>query len=69
MKAFLKNVSLRYSCYDCHSKSVNRNSDITLADLWGCRSIAPDMFDDKGTSFVIVNSEKCKYAQKTSVLF
>lgn len=60
MKAFLKNVSLRYSCYDCHSKSVNRNSDITLADLWGCRSIAPDMFDDKGTSLVIINSEKGK---------
>lgn len=58
MKAFLKNVSLRHSCYDCHSKSVNRNSDITLADLWGCKSITPDMFDDKGTSFVIVNSEK-----------
>lgn len=35
MKAFLKNVSLRNSCFSCYSKSINRNSDITLADLWG----------------------------------
>lgn len=60
MKAFLKNISLRPSCYDCHSKTLKRNSDITLADLWGCKEIVPEMFDDKGTSFVIVNSEKGK---------
>lgn len=60
MKAFLKNVSLRPSCYDCHSKTLNRNSDITLADLWGCKDIVPEMFDDKGTSFVMINSKKGK---------
>lgn len=72
MKAFLKNVSLRPSCYACNSKSVNRNSDITLADLWGCRNIVPDMFDDKGTSFVVINSQKGKYlfdAVNASLIF
>lgn len=60
MKTFLKNVSLRHSCYDCHSKTLDRNSDITLADLWGCKDIVPEMFDDKGTSFVMINSKKGK---------
>lgn len=60
INAFLSNVSLRPSCYNCHSKTLNRNSDITLADLWGCRNIVPEMFDDKGTSFVMINSEKGK---------
>lgn len=60
MQAFLKNISLRPSCYQCNSKTLNRNSDITIADLWGCKDIAPDLFDDKGTSFVIVNSSKGK---------
>lgn len=60
MKAFLKNISLRPSCYDCHSKTLSRNSDITLADLWGCKDIVPEMFDDKGTSFVMINSKKGK---------
>lgn len=72
MKVFLKNVSLRPSCYACNSKSVNRNSDITLADLWGCRNIVPDMFDDKGTSFVVINSQKGKYlfdAVNASLIF
>lgn len=58
MRAFLKNCSLRLSCYQCHSKTTNRNSDITLADLWGAKSICPELFDDKGTSFVWCNSEK-----------
>lgn len=58
MKAFLNNLCLRPSCYNCHSKSVNRESDITLADFWGVKEQLPEMFDNKGTSLVLVNSEK-----------
>lgn len=58
MQAFLKNVSLRDSCYNCSFKKKNRVSDITLADFWGIQNILPEMDDDKGTSLVIVNSEK-----------
>lgn len=57
LKAFIGNVSLRPSCYSCFSKSERRQSDITLADLWGIRHIVSDMDDDKGTSLVIVNSD------------
>lgn len=58
MKAFLKNISLRPSCHSCKFKTIHRQSDITLADFWGIDNIFPDMDDDKGTSLIIVNSEK-----------
>ncbi len=57
MKAFLNNICLRPSCYNCHSKSICRQSDITLADFWGVKQQLPDMFDNKGTSLVLINSE------------
>lgn len=58
MKVFLKNLCLRPSCYNCHSKSLHRNSDITLADFWGINNICPELYDNKGTSLVFINSEK-----------
>lgn len=58
MKVFLKDLCLRPSCYDCHSKSLHRNSDITLADFWGIKEVCPEMYDNKGTSLVFINSNK-----------
>lgn len=60
MKAFLKNLSLRPSCYNCQHKELNRMSDITLADFWGVEKINLDFFDDKGTSLVWIHSKKGK---------
>lgn len=60
MQAFLRDASLRDSCYNCEFKKKNRISDITLADFWGIKNIKPELDDDKGTSLVIVNSEKGK---------
>ena len=60
MKAFLQNISLRKSCYACKVKSMNRNSDITMGDLWGIKNILPHITDDKGVSAVFVQSEKGK---------
>lgn len=60
MQAFLNNYGLRPSCYNCHFKSAERESDIMLADFWGVDKILPQMFDDKGTSLVLVYSEKGK---------
>jgi len=60
MNVFLQNISLRDSCYACSFKKYNRNSDITLADFWGINNIIPKMNDDKGTSLVVINSEKGK---------
>lgn len=58
MKAFLRNTSLRESCYNCAFKKENRVSDFTLADFWGIENIYPELDDDRGTSLVIVNTEK-----------
>ncbi|ALU13852.1 coenzyme F420 hydrogenase beta subunit domain-containing protein [Eubacterium limosum] len=60
MKGFLKDLYLRTSCHACAFKSVKRHSDITLADFWGIENVAPEMFDDKGTSLVLIQSEKGK---------
>lgn len=57
MRAFLKDVCLRPSCYDCKFKGINRESDITLGDFWGIKNIASEMDDDKGTSLIFVNSD------------
>ena len=58
MKAFLRNVSLRPSCYECKFKSTHRESDITLADFWGIQKVLPNMYDNKGTSLIFVNSKR-----------
>lgn len=57
MRAFLKNVCLRPSCYKCEFKSLHRQSDITLADFWGIQKMLAEMDDDKGTSLIFVNSK------------
>lgn len=60
MIGFLRNVFLRPSCYNCKLKSLERNSDITLGDCWEIADLKKEMFDDKGTSFVITHSNKGK---------
>lgn len=57
MRAFLKDICLRPSCYDCEFKSIHRKSDITMADFWGIQNIAPELDDDRGTSLIFVNSD------------
>lgn len=48
----------RPSCYECQFKGFPQKSDITLADFWGIEKIDPSMDQDKGTSLVMVNSDK-----------
>ena len=60
MRGFLRDLYLRPSCYRCVTKGTHRVADITLADLWGAARICPELFDDKGTSLVMLHSEKAK---------
>lgn len=60
MKGFLNNWNLRPSCFNCHFRKRNRCSDVTLADFWGVNRVVPELFDDNGTSLLIVHSEKGK---------
>ncbi|MBE6763194.1 MAG: 4Fe-4S dicluster domain-containing protein [Ruminococcaceae bacterium] len=48
----------RPSCYSCRYTSYDRRADLTLADFWNIDKAAPEMDDDRGTSQVIVNTEK-----------
>ena len=58
MGAFLSDLCLRPSCYNCSFKTSEREADITLADFWGIQVVFPEMDDDKGTSLVLVRSSK-----------
>lgn len=58
MKAFLKDMILRPSCYSCAAKELKSGSDITIADYWGIQSVAPEMNDGKGTGLVLINTDK-----------
>lgn len=59
MRLFLKNIPLRPSCYNCKVKG-NYLSDITLGDFWGVENVCPELYDGKGTSLIIVRTEKGK---------
>lgn len=58
MLGFLNDLILRPSCYNCNFKTINRESDFTMADCWGAADICPDINDDKGISAVFIQSEK-----------
>ncbi|MBO5408666.1 MAG: Coenzyme F420 hydrogenase/dehydrogenase, beta subunit C-terminal domain [Clostridia bacterium] len=58
MCGFLQNITLEKSCFSCHFKGNNIESDIILGDFWGVERVAPKLCNYDGTSLVIVRSEK-----------
>lgn len=60
MRAFLSDMILRPSCYNCQAKCGRSHSDITIADFWGIDQVIPQMDDDMGTSLLLVHSAKGK---------
>lgn len=58
MKAFLHNLILRPACQACAFKGESRCSDLTLADFWGIREVAPDMDDGMGVSLVWAHTQQ-----------
>lgn len=57
-KLFYTHCLIRPSCYKCPYKTINRPSDISLGDYWGINEIIQLPEYEKGTSLVLVNSEK-----------
>ena len=57
-QAFHKNEGLRPSCYDCPFCGLSRQGDVTMGDFWGIETYSTDWNDQKGTSVVLVNSDK-----------
>lgn len=48
----------RPSCYKCQFKGFPQKADISLADFWGIERLDSAMDQDKGTSLVMINSDK-----------
>lgn len=58
MNGFLDDLYLRPSCYCCKFKCLPKNyADITIADFWGVKKVAPELCDGKGTSLVLLHNE------------
>lgn len=62
MRAFLSDLILRPSCYNCKAKGGRSHSDITIADFWGIEKVFPNMDDDKGAGLLLINTEKGRNA-------
>lgn len=60
IKLFCNDYISRESCGTCNFKGYDRKSDITIGDFWGIWDIDPQMDDNKGTSVVLIQSEKGK---------
>ena len=58
--SFLKNCNLRLCCGDCKFNRLPRQGDITIGDFWGVDDYNQNLNDGKGTSVVVINSEKGK---------
>lgn len=57
-QGFHSNMSLRPSCYDCKFCDLPRCGDITIGDFWNIADYDVNLDDKKGTSAVLVNTDK-----------
>lgn len=67
MTGFLSNITLRPSCFNCQYTSLQRSSDITLADFWSIDGYKPSAYNRKGVSAVIINTPKGEAIVESSI--
>lgn len=58
LQGFLNKLFNRPCCANCRFSPAPHQSDITLGDFWGVQDFDPSLNDGKGTSAVIVNTER-----------
>ncbi|MDE6468504.1 MAG: Coenzyme F420 hydrogenase/dehydrogenase, beta subunit C-terminal domain [Muribaculaceae bacterium] len=57
MKAFLSDYTLKDGCFKCPFKYPDGSkADITLGDLWGIKKLAPEIYNDSGSTLVIART-------------
>lgn len=56
--SFHSRYNLRPSCFNCKYRSLKRGADFTLGDFWAIEKYNEAFDDNKGTSFVLVNTTK-----------
>lgn len=59
MLAYLQNISLRPSCYDCGFRG-STFGDIAAGDLWNISEVLPEYEDGKGYTLLVVHSDAGK---------
>lgn len=57
-KAFFNDYLVRPSCSNCQFVGGHRCGDLTTGDFWGVQNEFPHLYDNKGTSLLIINTEK-----------
>lgn len=66
IKVFLSNMAMRPSCHNCAFASLQRVSDITLADFWGGEKTHKALFDlGRGVSLVMCGTPRGEEAIKS----
>lgn len=55
---YYSNAINRLSCSNCKYASMERPGDITFGDAWGIRREAPELYDNRGASVIIINTPK-----------
>lgn len=63
-KTMFSGIGLRPSCYACPFRNTEKKSDMTLSDGWSIQKYLPDMDDNKGTTKVLVHTDKALEALK-----
>ncbi len=58
LRAFFGDYSVRPSCYNCKFKTKKRVSDITIWDCFNINEIDKQFDDDKGTTRLLIQSQK-----------
>jgi len=58
LRGFSAELFNRSSCHQCAVRELRSGADLTIADYWNVHEKFPGMDDDKGTSVILVNTEK-----------
>lgn len=58
LRGFLAELYNRPSCHECSVRELRSGADISIGDYWNVHKRFPEMDDDKGSSIVLVNSDK-----------
>lgn len=57
-KGMHSGLLLKHICWECPFASAPRQADLSIGDFWGIVKHDPALNDDKGTSLVLINSDK-----------
>lgn len=55
---YYNGITARKSCFDCEYAHLDRPGDISIGDFWKINTLCSEMNDKKGTSLILVNSNK-----------